>query len=85
MSDKTDARTGAEPSTDTDPESDGGAQTAADRHKARSRGVSQDMSPEAIARRIDIVSELRDLALSLGQARKTETTRHARTAGNQRH
>lgn len=30
-----------------------------DRNKALSRGVSRDMSPKAIERRLDIVSELR--------------------------
>ncbi len=39
-------------------------------HKDRSRGVSCDMSPEAIARRIRIVSELRALSLKLAAAEK---------------
>ena len=37
--------------------------------KALSRGVSSDMSPEAIARRLRIVSELYDLARVLGRTR----------------
>ncbi|MBM81564.1 MAG: hypothetical protein CMJ78_13375 [Planctomycetaceae bacterium] len=37
--------------------------------KAESRGVSADMSPEAISRRLDIVSELYDLCITLGRAR----------------
>lgn len=65
-----------------DPEEDGDARAGADRDKARSRGVSRDMSPDAIARRLDIVSELRDLALSLGQAKKTGTNRRIRPVGN---
>lgn len=42
-----------------------------DRDKTTSRGISRDMSPGAIGRRLDIVSELRALAQSLGTARKT--------------
>ncbi len=38
--------------------------------KDKSRGVSCDMSPEAIARRIRIVSELRALSLKLAAAEK---------------
>ena len=37
--------------------------------KMKGRGWSTDMSPEAIARRIDIVSELRTFALWLGTAK----------------
>jgi hypothetical protein len=44
-------------------------------HKDKSRGVSCDMSPEAIARRIRIVSELRALSLRLGQAKKVTEDR----------
>ena len=38
--------------------------------KERSRGVSRDMSPAAIARRLDIVSELRALSQFLGRAKR---------------
>ncbi len=38
--------------------------------KAQSRGVSCDMSPEAILRRLDIVDELRDLAKDLRNAKR---------------
>jgi len=40
--------------------------------KNRSRGVSRDMSPEAIARRLDIASQLHELAKSLGKATKLD-------------
>ena len=40
--------------------------------KARSRGISRDMSPEAIARRIDIISQLRAFSQLLGQAEKID-------------
>ena len=39
-------------------------------HKKISRGISRDMSPEAISRRLRIVSELRTLCLKLGKAEK---------------
>ena len=39
-------------------------------YKSLSRGVSDDMSPEAISRRLDIVSELYDLYLSLKKSRR---------------
>ena len=58
--------TGEKPSSGENPSAN------ADRAKARSRGVSRDMSPDAIARRLDIVSELRNLALQLGRAKKVE-------------
>jgi hypothetical protein len=38
--------------------------------KDRSRGISVDMSPEAVARRIDIVDELRELAHELVNAKR---------------
>ena len=38
--------------------------------KKRSRGVGRDMSPEAISRRLDIASELYELAKSLGNAKR---------------
>jgi hypothetical protein len=41
-------------------------------NKARSRGISRDMSPEAIARRIDIVSRLRAFTQLLGEAERIE-------------
>ncbi len=40
-----------------------------DEMKARSRGQSVDMSPEAIAHRINIVSELRAAMIALERAR----------------
>ena len=39
--------------------------TYADSLKSRSRGISRDMSPDAINRRLDIVDELREFALEL--------------------
>jgi len=38
--------------------------------KSQSRGVSCDMSPEAILRRLDIVDELRELAKDLQNAKR---------------
>ena len=38
--------------------------------KDRSRGISADMSPKGIARRLDILVELRELALLLSEARR---------------
>ncbi|MCD6327291.1 hypothetical protein J7M28_07040 [bacterium] len=38
--------------------------------KNTSRGISRDMSPEAISRRLKIVSDLRILSLKLGRAKK---------------
>ncbi len=38
--------------------------------KSRSRGVSCDMTPEAILRRLDIVDELRELARELQNAKR---------------
>lgn len=43
----------------------------ADTLKSRSRGISQDMSPDAINRRLDIVDELREFAIEL-----RDSTRH---------
>ena len=40
--------------------------------KSLSRGTSRDMSPAAIARRLEIVSELRDLAMTLATARRID-------------
>ena len=40
--------------------------------KALSRGMSRDMSPAAIARRLEIVNELRDLAMALATARRID-------------
>jgi hypothetical protein len=42
-----------------------------DRDKTISRGISRDMSPKAVGRRLDTVSGLRALTQSLGTARKT--------------
>ena len=38
--------------------------------KSQSRGVSCDMSPEAILRRLDIVDEMRELAKDLQNAKR---------------
>lgn len=38
--------------------------------KSQSRGVSCDMSPEAIMRRLDIVDELREFARELEEAKR---------------
>lgn len=38
--------------------------------KDRSRGVSCDMSPAAVLRRLDIVDELRELAMELQNAKR---------------
>ena len=38
--------------------------------KAKSRGAAQDMSPEAISRRFDILAELDRVARALGAARR---------------
>lgn len=38
--------------------------------KERSRGISRDMSPAAIAKRLEIVSELRVLTQLLGHAKR---------------
>jgi hypothetical protein len=38
-------------------------------YEALSKGLSRDMSPQAIARRLDIASELYDLARVLAKAR----------------
>jgi len=43
----------------------------ADTLKSRSRGISQDKSPDAINRRLDIVDELREFAIEL-----RDSTRH---------
>ena len=41
-------------------------------NKKISRGISRDMSPEAISRRLRIVSDLRILCLKLGRGKKRE-------------
>lgn len=38
--------------------------------KAQSRGASCDMSPDAVARRLEIVDELRELARELQNAKR---------------
>jgi len=38
--------------------------------KKISRGISRDMSPEAISRRLRIVSDLRTLCLNLGRGKR---------------
>jgi hypothetical protein len=43
--------------------------------KQHSRGVSRDMSPSAIARRLDVVSQLRSFTQFLGQAKRVEKNR----------
>ena len=45
---------------------------SAQHDKDRSRGISRDMSPQAIARRLEIVSELREMAQFLGQAKRID-------------
>jgi len=45
-------------------------------NKKISRGISRDMSPEAISRRLRIVSDLRILCLKLGRAKRLK---HERT------
>lgn len=40
--------------------------------KKISRGISRDMSPEAISRRLRIVSDLRILCLKLGRAKEVK-------------
>lgn len=37
--------------------------------KSRSRGISRDMSPEAISKRFDILVELHELAKALSRAK----------------
>lgn len=41
-----------------------------DLDKSKSRGITCDMSPSAVERRLEIVDELRELALELGQAER---------------
>ena len=55
--------------------------------KASSRGVSRDMSPEAISRRFDILVELDRAARALGAARKrpNESPRPAMNAATPAH
>jgi hypothetical protein len=48
--------------------------THPDHDKSKSRGASPDMSPEAIAHRLEIVSHLREVCLWLGTAKKVEAT-----------
>jgi len=40
--------------------------------KKASRGISRDMSPQAISRRLRIASDLRILCLKLGRAKRVE-------------
>jgi hypothetical protein len=54
-------------------------------YKALSRGISRDMSPDAIARRLQIASDLHDLVKDLAQAKnlgKVEVGGH-KDAGQQ--
>ncbi len=56
-----------------------------DEQKARSRGVSRDMSPEAISKRFDILVELHELARALAGAKrvgKAELQPAPRSQGN---
>lgn len=41
-----------------------------DINKAKSRGISCDMSPSAVERRLEAVDELRELALELSRAQR---------------
>lgn len=47
--------------------------------KSQSRGVSCDMSPEAILRRLDIVDELRELSKDLQNAKRLGPLKAAKT------
>lgn len=49
--------------------------------KRRSRGISTDMSPQAILRRLEIVSELRNFALELGRGRFIGPAEEENSAG----
>lgn len=51
-----------------------------DKSKERSRGISFDMSPEAISRRLDIVSELRKFTKFLSTAKKIEPKTDAKSS-----
>ena len=44
--------------------------------KNRSRGMSRDMSPEAVSKRLRIVSNLRNLCLKLGRAETVKREEH---------
>jgi len=44
-----------------------------EKQKSRARGISNDMSPEAMSRRLDIVSELSDLCRWLATAQPVES------------
>jgi hypothetical protein len=46
--------------------------------KAASRGVSRDMSPEALSRRLDILVELDQVSRLLAAARPVHRDRHPR-------
>ena len=51
--------------------------------KSLSRGMSRDMSPAAIARRLEIASDLRDLAMTLATAQRIGTKEQASNASGQ--
>jgi hypothetical protein len=51
--------------------------------KSLSRGMSRDMSPTAIAQRLEIVSDLRDLAMTLATAQRIGTKEQASNASGQ--
>ena len=58
--------------------------TASD-NKAKSRGISADMSPQAISRRLEIVSELYELSKTLDTAKfvgKVEPTKNDQSTDN---
>ena len=38
--------------------------------KSKSRGISRDMSPEAISKRFDILVELHEVAMALARAKR---------------
>ena len=48
--------------------------------RSLSRGMSRDMSPAAIARRLDIVGDLRELAITLATAQRIGTKEQASKA-----
>jgi len=51
--------------------------------KSLSRGMSRDMSPAAIARRLEIASDLRDLAMTLATAQRIGTKEQTSNASGQ--
>jgi hypothetical protein len=52
--------------------------------KSKSRGISCDMSPAAVQRRLEMVDELRELALDLSRAQRLGPVRSQRAESQQR-